>query len=265
MRNLLKRSVKKAFSALGYEIRPKRWSEVAPAAAEGYDEDFMPLYASCQAYTMTSNHKMHALFRAVRYIVDNEVPGSIVECGVAAGGSMMMAASTLLDRKSDSRDLYLFDTFAGMPPPDEKVDVNVRGDSAMLLWKAQDRGDRNDWCHASLDEVKANMARTGYPAARIHYVPGKVQDTTPAAAPPQIALLRLDTDWYDSTRHELEHLYPRLVPGGVLIVDDFGQWQGCRKAVEEWRARVWPVPLLDRIDRLGVIAVKPGFTTSRPE
>jgi hypothetical protein len=103
---------------------------------------------------------------------------------------------------------------------------------------------------------------TGQPTVQIHYIQGKVQDMTPGPAPARIALLRLDTDGYDSTRHELEHLYPRLVPGGVLIIDDFGQWEGCRRAVEEWRAVVRPSPPLLRIDRLGLLAIKPGFPAS---
>lgn len=258
MRRWAKRSIKKAIGALGYEIRPRRWSEVAPERAEGFDDGFLPLYERCREHTMTSVYKMHALFRAVRHLVDNGVEGDVLETGVAAGGSMMMAAVTLLDRGDRTRDLWLFDTFEGMPPPDPEVDRNYRGDAAQPLWDAQVRDGHNAWCYASLDTVRTNMAATGYPAERVHYVQGKVQDTTPAQAPGRIALLRLDTDWYDSTRHELEHLYPRLVPGGVLIIDDFGQWEGCRKAVEEWRAVVRPSPLLVRIDRLGVLAVKPA-------
>ncbi len=110
------------------------------------------------------------------------------------------------------------------------------------------------WCYSPLEEVKRNMDSTGYPAAEITYVKGKVEDTLPDAAPAQIAVLRLDTDWYESTRHELEHLYPRLAPGGVLIIDDYGYWSGARKAVDEYFGDSL---LLNRIDNTGRMAIKP--------
>ena len=91
---------------------------------------------------------------------------------------------------------------------------------------------------------------------RVEFVQGRVENTLPAAAPPEIALLRLDTDWYESTRHELEHLYPRLVDGGVLIVDDYGYWQGARQAVDEYFGETGEAILLNRIDDTGRIAVK---------
>jgi hypothetical protein len=98
----------------------------------------------------------------------------------------------------------------------------------------------------------------GYPKEKLHYVQGKVEDTIPGAAPGQIALLRLDTDWYESTHHELIHLYPRLSAGGVLIVDDYGHWQGSRRAVDEWIAQTGARILLNRIDYTGRVAVKVG-------
>jgi len=109
-------------------------------------------------------------------------------------------------------------------------------------------------CYSPLEEVKRNMEATGYPPAQISYIKGKVEDTLPAEAPAQIAVLRLDTDWYESTRHELVHLYPRLSPGGVLIIDDYGYWTGARKAVDEYfRDSLF----LGRIDDTGRIAIKP--------
>ena len=101
---------------------------------------------------------------------------------------------------------------------------------------------------------KPTLAETAYP--RVEFVQGRVENTLPAAAPPEIAVLRLDTDWYESTRHELEHLYPRLVDGGVLIVDDYGYWQGARQAVDEYFGETGEAILLNRIDDTGRIAVK---------
>lgn len=103
------------------------------------------------------------------------------------------------------------------------------------------------------------MESTGYPPERIHLVPGRVEDTVPAQAPERIALLRLDTDWYASTKHELDHLYPRLSDGGVLIVDDYGHFEGARRAVDDYLAEQAEPLLLNRIDYTGRIAVKPGL------
>ena len=112
------------------------------------------------------------------------------------------------------------------------------------------------WAVAGLDDVRAGMAETGYPAERVHFHPGPVEDTIPAAAPDAIAILRLDTDWYGSTRHELEHLYDRVPSGGVLILDDYGFWQGARDAVEEFLDRTGARLLLAPMAS-GRIAVKP--------
>jgi len=106
------------------------------------------------------------------------------------------------------------------------------------------------------DAVRATLTQSGYPTGRLHFVRGPVETTLPEHAPERLALLRLDTDWYESTRHELQHLYPRLSEGGVLIVDDYGHWEGARRAVDEYFERHPPAPLLNRIDYTGRIAVK---------
>ena len=112
-------------------------------------------------------------------------------------------------------------------------------------------GAKNNWAYATLDDVRANMETTGYPSIR--YVVGKVENTIPAQMPERINLLRLDTDWYESTRHELEHLWPRLRPGGVLILDDCGWWDGARRAVDEYEVPA----LLVRVGTEGArVAVK---------
>ena len=100
------------------------------------------------------------------------------------------------------------------------------------------------------------MKRSKYNPKLIHYVKGKVETTIPEQAPKQISLLRLDTDWYASTKHELENLFPRLSPGGILIIDDYGDWQGARKAVDEYVANHAPSLFLSRLDYTGRISVK---------
>ncbi len=205
-------------------------------------------------YTMTSVERIVALIQATRYVVRTGVPGSIVECGVWKGGSMMAAALTLLAETDVSRDLYLYDTYEGMSAP-TMVDKTYAGHRATTLLEATPRGG-GAWCESPLQEVKHNLVSTGYPLERLHFVCGKVEDTIPGTLPGATAILRLDTDWYESTRHELEHLYPLLVRRGILIVDDYGHWQGARIATDEYLA-THRLPLyLQRIDYTGRLAVK---------
>lgn len=187
--------------------------------------------------TMTGAPKLEALIEAVRYVVRQEIPGHVVECGVWRGGSMQAVALTLLEQGDASRELHLFDTFEGMPPPtDEDTRTRLGRTRSAEEMLAGSEKDSKLWAVADLDDVRKGMEETGYPTELIHYHVGLVEDTTPDEAPDSIALLRLDTDWYASTKHELEHLYERLSPGGVLILDDFGDWDGARKATHEWLA-----------------------------
>jgi hypothetical protein len=100
------------------------------------------------------------------------------------------------------------------------------------------------------------MAQVPYPPEKVHFIKGLVENTVPDNAPERISILRLDTDWYESTRHELEHLYPRLVSGGVLIIDDYGYWRGSTQAVDEFLEATRERLLLLRAST-GRIAVKP--------
>jgi O-methyltransferase len=199
-----------------------------------HDPEARATMKAVRDFTMTSHWQIFALIVAVRYVVDQRVPGDIVECGVWRGGSMQAIARTLLDRDAADRDLHLFDTFEGMPPPTEE-DRRVAGPPARELLDTRPKTS-TIWGIAALDDVRAGMSATGYPAGRIHYHAGLVEDTLPARAPASIALLRLDTDWYASTRHELVHLYDRVSPGGVIIIDDYDYWEGSRKAVDEFVA-----------------------------
>jgi len=205
-------------------------------------------------YTMTSPERVYCLIEAVRYVTRCGIQGAIVECGVARGGSMMAVASTLVRENASDRDLYLYDTFEGMPRPTEH-DKKWNGEPAAKKFARVARGNGSDWCRASIEEVMRNMQTTGYPANLCHYVKGSVEQTVPAVMPARIAILRLDTDWYESTRHELHHLYPRVTSGGVLIIDDYGEWQGARRAVDEWLFSGVPI-LLNRIDTTGRIGIK---------
>jgi O-methyltransferase len=227
----------------------------SPPAEQPLPHDFSELDAEIwhrvRPYTMTSRERVYALLRAVEYVVRSSIPGAFVESGVWKGGSMMAAALTLLQLDVRDRELYLFDTFEGMPEPGP-LDVKHDGAPAAERYRAE-----TAWASAPLEGVREAVLSTGYPSDRIRFVRGLVEDTIPGEAPADIALLRLDTDWYESTRHELECLYPRLASGGVLIIDDYGHWRGACKAVDEYVERNDLRLLLNRIDNTGRVAVKP--------
>jgi len=226
-----------------------------------YPPDFtlqeIQIWEAVRPHTMTSPDRTVALMRATQHILKHQIPGDIVECGVWRGGSMMAVARTLLKALDTTRTLHLFDTFEGMTPPSEEDYVAADGTAAADILAMEDRQQSLVWAVAGLEGVKRNMESTGYPASRIRYVQGPVEETIPEQAPEAIALLRLDTDWYESTRHELIHLYPRLAPGGILIIDDYGHWAGARKAVDEYLEEHQIPLLLCRTDYTGRIAVKP--------
>ncbi|HEX4687259.1 MAG TPA: TylF/MycF/NovP-related O-methyltransferase [Nocardioides sp.] len=222
-----------------------------------FDEQLCSIVDRVQPQTMTSPEKIAALVEATRYVSRHGIPGAVVECGVWRGGSMKAVALTLLDLGDTTRDLHLFDTFEGMPPPDAN-DARTTEAGAVPAEELLAASDKESlmWAVAGLDVVKETMAETDYPSERVHFHPGLVEDTTPEQAPDTIAILRLDTDWYASTKHELEHLYHRLSPGGVLILDDYGGWDGARKATDEWLEQSGE-PIFLAPMGAGRIAIKP--------
>jgi len=245
--------VRAAFRTLGLEISVA--SAGSPSATNLADTDtwVQEIATKVAPFTMTSPERVAALCMAMDYVSKRAIPGDFVECGVWRGGSSMAAAWSLLRNDGSHRTLHLYDTFEGMPPPTD-LDRRFDGIAASQILAGSDPTSMY-WARSSLEDVRRNVALTGYPHDKINYIPGKVEETIPHKAPKQIAVLRLDTDWYESTKHELEHLYPRLSEGGVLIIDDYGHWQGARRAVDEYFTTERPI-LLNRIDDTGRISIK---------
>jgi O-methyltransferase len=235
---------------------PEAGTSSAPAADKrdpaGADPANRAIVERALPYTMTSVARLEATVEAARHCVRRGLPGAFAECGVWRGGSVLAMALTLQELDAEPRELWLYDTFEGMTAPTSE------DGHAVEEWR---RSGGRPWPEVfgpeAFDEasVRELLLSTGYPEERLHIVRGAVEDTIPGRAPEALALLRLDTDWYASTRHELEHLYPRLAPGGVLIIDDYGHWEGARQAVDEYFSQVPPV-LLHRIDYTGRIAIK---------
>jgi len=247
--------VTKIVNALGYTIykTPRRKVE----KPFDMDDEYHALFEKCRAFTMTSTERMYALRKAVEYIVNSKLPGDFVECGVWRGGSAMLIALTLLEMEENTRRIYLYDTFEGMTEPTKNDYRATAGKtSAESVMRKDGIKTFKSWCFSPLSEVETNMFSTGYPKDKLIFVKGKVEDTIPRTVPSSIALLRLDTDWYESTKHELVHLYPFLVEKGVLLIDDYGFWAGQRKAVDEYFAANKITMLLNRIELQARIGIK---------
>lgn len=218
------------------------------------DSEIKEILQAVKPYTMTSPERIVSLVDAVQHVIRHDIPGDIVECGVWKGGSMMAVAKTL-QHFGAQRNLHLYDTFDGMTEP-EAVDADWMGQKAKALMDISEKDNSEIWGYCPLEEVRRNLESTGYDGKLISYIKGAVESTIPDAIPETISLLRLDTDWYASTLHELEHLYPRLSVGGLLIIDDYGHWQGARKAVDEYLERTQTKLFLSRIDYTARIGVK---------
>lgn len=252
---MLRKIIRGIFNKSGYDL-VKTDNGLINGLPADFDTATIDTYHKVKPFTMTTSERVAALCAAVNHLIRNNIDGDFVECGVWKGGSTMAAIDTLLKAQDKSREIYLYDTFEGMSEPTEH-DKAFTGLTADEILRAGDKqAAASNWCYSALEEVKKNIDSLKYPASQIHYVKGKVEDTIPQTVPQKIALLRLDTDWYESTSHELKHLYPLLVPGGIIIIDDYGHWKGARKAVDEYITSQKLSLFLHRIDYSGRMAIK---------
>jgi O-methyltransferase len=220
------------------------------------DQEFCMLYEQCKHFTMTSVERMYSLYQSIDYIFKNDIEGDFVECGVWKGGSSMLMAMMLKQHGMTNKKLYLYDTFEGMSEPTESDKTSTGKNASDLLQQENKEDTSSIWCYSSLEEVKSNLFSTGFPRENIFFIKGKVEDTLKENLPGKLSLLRLDTDWYESTKTELELLYPLLKEKGVLIIDDFGHWEGAKKAVVEYFEKNKLNPFLFRIDFTGKLMIK---------
>jgi len=222
------------------------------------DEIDTEIISSVTPYTKTSPERITALIESVNYVIENEISGSIVECGVWKGGSIMAVAKKLISLRCTDKHLYLFDTFSGMTKPTDADITYLENPALKQFEKLKIDNNSSNWANVPIEEVKKAVFSTGYDKEKTHFIKGKVEDTLPLHTPDEISILRLDTDWYESTKHELNHLFPHLSPGGVLIIDDYGHWEGSKKAVDEYISENNIPILLNRIDYTARIGVKIG-------
>ena len=188
----------------------------------GTPATYLAIWRAVRGYTVTSPSRIFGLLGAVEYLTTHKVPGAVVECGVWKGGSMFAALRKLVELGDTSRPAYFFDLFEA----------------------------------STEQEVKERAAETRYRPELVTTIKGDVLATLDAIDTGTIALLRLDTNTYETTKRELEVLWPRLAPGGVLILDDYGHWPCFKRAVDEFFTAQGIKPWLHRIDYTGRIVVK---------
>lgn len=211
------------------------------------NEEFLKIV---KPYTMTSTERINELFNSLEYIRINKIDGDFVECGVWKGGNILGIMEYLYYHNMTNRNVWLYDTFQGMTKP-EDVDIDLRNQKASDILQ-------HVLCYSSLNEVKKNLSNSKYPINNIKYVVGDICETLNYEnnLPNKISLLRLDTDWYQSTKKEMDVLYPLLSNEGVLIVDDYGHWQGSKKAVDEYFLNKGLKPIIEKIDYTGIKIIK---------
>jgi len=215
------------------------------------DADFLKHWDEVKEFTLISPERGWALAEALRYVCRSGIPGDIAECGVWKGGACLLASLVLMEEEGQDseRHIWLYDTFTGMVAPGEEDKIASSGEA---LSERNPEG----WWASPLDEVKNNLKKSNLGQEKYRFVEGPVELTLESEVPERLAVLRLDTDWYESTMKELEVLYPRLSPGGILIIDDYGHFTGARKAVDEYFRRIGETVLLHRSDYTGRVLVK---------
>ena len=196
------------------------------------------IFNICSEYSMTSHERMFALMKSIEFIKQNNVEGDFVECGVWKGGNLILFQK-FIDKYNFNKKIYAYDTFEGMSNP-EKVDETFKGESSIDLLnklnkKKVDRKKNILIADCSIEDVKKNFKKFSNKNNLI-CIKGPVEKTLDIKEnlPNKISILRLDTDWYSSTKKELEILFPLLEKNGILIIDDYGFWKGARKAVDEY-------------------------------
>lgn len=249
---MLKNSVKKIFNSFGLEISKHRPSVEVPVEEEfpvDFEQEYIDIIKKVKPYTMTSTERLYQLIHCVKYIIENKISGDFVECGVWRGGSVLTIIETLKLLNVADRKVHLFDTFSSADilstksaVSEDEPFIGSKDDTLQYIAK------QNIDLSVNLDDVKKIMRETDYPLNNIIFHVGRVEDTIPESSINSISLLRLDTDWYDSTKLQLNSLYDKVLANGIVIFDDYGFWKGHKKAADEFLTERGIQPLLFRND-----------------
>lgn len=248
----MQRGIRKFFNAVGFDLvrrRPPREANLNIDEQLGYEleGEATECIHIVKNNTMLSKRRLVTLYQQVAYCEVYEIPGSFVECGVWKGGAMGVMALGNLRQGKQRRHLHLFDAFQEICEPDAAVD-GERALREVREFTGRDGHDKGTLQALSgiydsfggpgtLEENQRLLEGTiGYPKEFVHYHVGWFQNTIPADHHDigSIAILRLDGDWYASTKICLEFLFDKVIKGGIVIIDDYGTYEGCRRAVDEF-------------------------------
>lgn len=200
------------------------------------------MFYKVRPLTMVSYARLRGLHDAVMHVANHDIPGDVVECGVARGGSAAMLGLTMR-QMGIRRDLWLFDTFQGLPSPSpQDADFEI----AALYCGA---------CVGSVEDVRRSLSTLGI-RENLHFIPGLFQNTLLTAPVSSVAILHIDGDWYESVKSCLESFYDKVSPGGVIQFDDYAHWAGARKAVDEFFAKRGKRLMLRKLDFAGRQMIK---------
>lgn len=220
-----------------------------PVPADRYDEQARQRGADwpTHAQTMIGLARMRNLRKLVVQVLEDEIPGDLIETGVWRGGACIFMRAILAAFEVKDRRVWVADSFAGLPPPDPEKYPADRGDTHHTV----------GFLAVPLEEVKRNFAKYNMLDEQVVFLEGWFRDTLPTAPIERLAILRLDGDMYESTIQPLEILYPKLSPGGFVIVDDYNQ-PHCRRSVTDYRAQHSIASELVPIDERAVFWRKQG-------
>ena len=231
MRNLIKSIINKLIISTGYSLINNNQKIVE---LNNNDKKLINL---AQKYSMTPQIRIFNLLQSLRYLKNKKIDGDYVECGVWKGGNIILFKKFIEDEDENSkRKIFAFDTYGGMTEPD-KNDYDISNNiPANILLKDDKNKQTNLWGICNLENVKKNIQSCVNNIENIKFIEGPVETTLNTASnlPDKISLLRLDTDWYSSTKKELDVLYDRVTSGGIIIIDDYGHWGGSKKAVDDF-------------------------------
>jgi len=228
------RILKYLIGKFGLELSRKKSITEFPIELSKPEQDLVQLIFDKQ-YSMTTINNLFATALACKYIINKGINGDFVECGTYRGGHALLAAG-IFKLHNQTRKVWMYDTFEGMTQPEE-IDVEVKSDlKAAHFYESYRKDSITNWCYASELEVRNNFKQMDLLNDNIRFIKGDVHLTLldSVKLPNKIAILRLDTDWYSSTKVELDVLYPLLTHSGVLIIDDYGWWTGSKLATDEY-------------------------------
>jgi O-methyltransferase len=264
MKKIIKENIVSLLKKFNLEVREiNKGSQVIPLEFNQNDIDVFD-YVVEHELTMVSKARLISTMIACKHAVLAEINGAFVETGVWRGG-VALAAKMIFENYKSKKEVYLFDTFQGMTRSPTEIDVKNR---ARQMWKKNPvkrfnenlKKNQSDWAFASIEDVRSNFINAKVDLKGVNFIKGDVVETLKLNEniPNNICVLRLDTNFYESTKMEIETLYPRLELGGSLLLDDYGSWEGSKKATDDYLNSLSNKkrPLMSFVDAAGRSLIK---------